>query len=97
MLFNEFIHLMEVIDNPEYNSSRMENIINHKGEYCENNIIISVSHMASIKRFYESTNEFNRVKIAGLINNSMKNIDKVYQLIVEYEKIKIQREYNNGK
>jgi len=96
MFFSDFIYMMECINNINYNSSRIYIIMESDGDYKEDNIIISSSKISSIRRFYESTNEFNRAKITNLINNNIGNIDKVHNIVMEYIKLKnIERNYND--
>lgn len=51
---------------------------------------VHASVLSSIKRFYENTNPYNRAKVVGMINNSIRNVEKVHKLVLDYEKIKSQ-------
>jgi hypothetical protein len=66
----------------------MDRLLESDRVFIDSDITVEGSKLPSIKRFYHNTNEYNQRKITDLINNSMNNIDKVYRIILEYEKIK---------
>jgi len=85
LLYDDFIQMMEVITNPSYSSIRFDTIIESDGDYEENGINVPYSKIASLKRFYESTNDHNRTKIREMINNNIENIERAYNLVLEVE------------
>jgi len=90
LLYDDFIEMMGVLTNPEYSLHRFDLMMESDGDYTEDDKTVSFSKIASIRRFYENTNEYNRYKIKELINNSMDNIDKAHKIVLDYEKSKQQ-------
>jgi len=90
-LYEDFIFMCEVLENPEFDLSRTERLMESDNLFEEKGISISGSKLSSIKRFYKNTNVYNQAKISNLINNNIRNIDKVYNLVLEYENIKHQK------
>lgn len=85
--YNEFIRITKLMENPEYDSTRFERLLTSVGGNFDG-VDISNSKLSSIVMFYEGTNEFNQTKISTLINNSIGNIDRVNNIVIEYYKIK---------
>ena len=89
--FEEFKRTSRLFENPEFDPFRFERFYEWTEGLLEG-INISRSKYSMILRFYESTNDYNKTKITDLINNSMSNLDKVHRIVLDYEKIKQQRE-----
>jgi hypothetical protein len=88
LVYNEFITMMENITSPSYSSTRFDIIIETDGDYEEGDIVVSHSKISSIRNFYNETNDHNRSKMREMINNNVKNIDRVYNMVLEYYKTK---------
>jgi len=99
LLYNEFINKTKKILNDSYDSSRFERLLNSEFEYQEGDIIISGSKLSSIKRFYNNTNDYNKRKISEIINNNIRNVETIYEFIIEYETMKYKqyKKKNRGK
>jgi hypothetical protein len=90
-LYEDFIFMCEVLNSPDFDSSRMERLLESDDIFECDGVSVRGSKLSSIKRFYKHTNEYNKSKISDLINNNIRNIDKVYNLVLEYENIKHQK------
>ena len=87
--YEEFKRTMGLFENPEFDPFRFERF----HEWTEGSIdgfVISEAKHVKILRFYESTNKYNQGKIMDLINNNISNFDKVYKIVLDYEKVKQQ-------
>ena len=84
--YNEFMRVISLLKNPDYDSTRFACLI--EGKINIDGKILTTSKISSIIRFYESTNDYNRSKVAELINISMDNFDNVYKIVLDYEKAK---------
>lgn len=80
--------MCEVLKDPNVDATRFDRLLESEGNCDFDGTFISSSKTSSIKRFYENTNPFNRSKIVGLINNSIKNFDKVHKIVIDYEIVK---------
>jgi len=85
MLFNDFIKMCEVLDDPENDSSRFDRLLETSGDCKFDGVDIDGSVVSSIKRFYINTNEYNRSKVSGLINNSITNLKDVHRIVIDYD------------
>ena len=92
MLFSDFIRVCEKLDDPDYDSSRFDRLLEFKDDSVFDGINIERSMVSSIKRFYENTNEYNRSKISNLININIRNFEKVHRIVLDYE---ISRPFSN--
>ena len=90
--YNEFIITINNSIHPDFDVSRFDYMIEQIGDCVIDNVSISSSKISSIRRFYEDTNSYNRSKIMNLINTNIRNIDKVHKLVIDYEKLKQQRD-----
>lgn len=90
--YNEFISIIEKEEDPNYDIGRFVRLIDQTEDCTIDEVDISYSKVSSIRRFYEDTNHYNRVKIVDLINTNIRNINKVHKIVIDYEKNKNQRE-----
>ena len=74
----------EFIDNISYSFGRFDRLIKEEDECIIDGVKISHSDLMKIKNFYENTNKFNRNKIEEMINNNIRNVNKVLAIILEY-------------
>jgi len=77
--YNEFI---SELTNQFYDYSRMSIILESEDNCVIDGIEIVRNKIATIQRYYESTNDFNRTKLTKMINNNVHNVDVVYELIL---------------
>ena len=64
--YNEFIKMVDMITSFDFDCTRFDRLIESNNGI--DGIEISSSKIFSIKRFYESTNHYNRSKMVELIN-----------------------------
>lgn len=83
--YSQFI---SALNNSLYSYGRFEHLLEQDGDCEIDGVVISYSSISTIRRFYNNTNDYNRVKISEMINNNIRNIDRVIALIREYEKYK---------
>jgi len=77
--YDEFI---SELNNQFYDYGRMSVILERNDDCVIDGIEIVRNKIATIQRYYESTNDFNRIKMTKMINNDIHNIDVVYELIL---------------
>lgn len=94
MFFDDFIDKCKRIQHPDFDITRIDRLMENTGECKVDGTTVSSSVLASIKRFYENTNEYNRSKVADLINNTIDNIGKVHRIVIDYETVKNQQVQN---
>lgn len=85
--YNEFIRLSANMVDSNYDSTRFDRLMECSGGQFDG-VIVSRSKISSIINFFESTNDYNRFKVSDLINNNINNINKVHNLVLDYEKNK---------
>lgn len=88
VLYDDFMRMCEVLDNPYFDPDRFNVMISSNNGCVIDNISIHRSAINSIRRFYMSTNDYNRSKIAELINNNIRNIKRVHKIVIDYEIVK---------
>lgn len=88
--YNEFVRVATLMENPDYDVTRFGCLLEGKIEFDDE--LLTTSKWSSIVRFYESTNDYNRSKIADLINTNINNVNKVYKIVLDYDKVKQQQE-----
>ncbi len=91
-----FCELNSMINNSSYDMGRFDYIMGRKNGCEIDDVIIKQSFIISLKRFLNESNSYNTVKIENLINNNIRNINRVKKIILDYNTIK-QREYFNEK
>ena len=74
------------ISNRRYCKDRIKRLLESETSYEEDNVVVTLSKICSIRKFFEATNDYNRSKISNLINNDIGNIDKVYNIVLEWVK-----------
>lgn len=87
-LYDDFVYMCEVLKNPAVDMSRFDRLLEAEGDSVFDGVTLQSSKLSSIKRFYETTNPFNRAKIVELINNSIDNFDKVHKIVIDYNEAK---------
>jgi hypothetical protein len=97
LLYENFISRLKIYTSPSYSFSRFDDILESEGDYEEDGFVIPYSKIASMKRFYETTNEHNRAKIREMINNNIENADRAYNLVLEAEYHKGNHKRNHKK
>lgn len=95
MDFSGFLDKCAQLEDPLVDISRTERLLAHEGNSEFEGLYISSSKISSIRRFYESTNDYNKLKVANLINTNIDNITKVHKIVIDYEKTKIHLKENN--
>jgi len=83
--YNDFVNELSSFDDPKYDCTRFDRLIENTHDCVISGISISASKISSIRRFYENTNPYNRSKVVGLINNNITNIDNVHKIVIDYE------------
>jgi len=91
-LYEDFIFMCKVLDEDSYDPTRITRLLEMTDDGYIDEVFINRSVISSIRRFYEGTNEYNRSKIANLINNNITNFKKVHQIVIDYELAKSTRE-----
>ena len=85
--YEEFKRRMGLFENPDFDPFRFE-VFHEWTEGSIDGFVISEVKHTRILRFYESTNDYNKGKITDLINNNISNFNKVYKIVLDYEKVK---------
>ncbi len=84
--YNEFMRTMKIEEDPDYDSTRFDRLMEWEGGSFDGFDDLSSSKMSSIVNFLESTNDYNRSKVVALINTNVDNINKVHKIVIDYEK-----------
>lgn len=79
-LYYDFIN--ELNYHHQYHYGNMLMIMESTDECSIGGFYISRNILSTLKRYYESTNSFNKVKISKMINKDIKNVDVVYEMIL---------------
>ncbi len=83
--YSDFI---STVINESYSYGMFDYLLEQESDCVIDGVTISGSSITLIRRFYENTNTYNRTKISDMINNNIRNIDRVVNLIREYKRVK---------
>ena len=87
--YSDFI---STVINESYSYGRFDYLLEQESDCVIDGVTISNSSITLIRRFYENTNTYNRTKISDMINNSISNINRVVNLIKDYNLIRSENE-----